>query len=57
VLAPEPVDRHDLDTIAIGIAISRSVGLAGSVANSSVATDVAATDHRAPTSSPRTISA
>ncbi|WID96648.1 leukotoxin LktA family filamentous adhesin [Bosea vestrisii] len=32
-----------IDTIAIGIALSRNVGLAGSVANNSVATDVGAT--------------
>jgi hypothetical protein len=32
-----------IDTIAIGIAMSRNVGLAGSVANNSVATDVGAT--------------
>ncbi|KRE24488.1 hypothetical protein ASE66_04460 [Bosea sp. Root483D1] len=32
-----------IDTIAIGVAMSRSVGLAGSVANNSVATDVGAT--------------
>lgn len=32
-----------IDTIAIGVAMSRNVGLAGSVANNSVATDVGAT--------------
>jgi hypothetical protein len=32
-----------IDTIAIGIALSRNVGLAGSVANNTVATDVGAT--------------
>ncbi|CAN7237777.1 leukotoxin LktA family filamentous adhesin [Bosea sp. LjRoot90] len=32
-----------IDTIAIGLAMSRNVGLAGSVANNSVATDVGAT--------------
>jgi hypothetical protein len=32
-----------IDTLAIGIAMSRNVGLAGSVANNSIATDVAAT--------------
>ncbi|WP_293798055.1 leukotoxin LktA family filamentous adhesin [uncultured Bosea sp.] len=32
-----------IDTVAVGVAISRNVGLAGSVANNSVATDVAAT--------------
>lgn len=36
-----------ISTLSIGIAISRNVGLAGSVANSSVATEVAATVKRA----------
>jgi hypothetical protein len=32
-----------IDTLAVGIAMSRNVGLAGSIANNSIATDVAAT--------------
>jgi hypothetical protein len=36
-----------ISTVAVGVAISRNVGLAGSIANNTIATDVAATIKRA----------